>query len=267
MSDLDTHIVRAPRREQFTIIPNSLLQRTDLSRRAKGLLCELLSRPEGWRTSAARLADQGPEGRDAMRATLKELEAVGYVVTNRWRDATTQQWRSMMTVFDEPPAPEPVLKTRTGSDQGEQSPAEDNRRSEPVRVSSDGFPATGSQALLERTEERTEEGGASAPTPPLDSLEDLEPPIRCEAHASGDPGRPCRPCGEQRKRHEAWLEGSASRRARAEREHSERLLRELRTGSGSPRSGEWAARIKADLEARRVGREEAACDPHDAMAH
>lgn len=243
MTDHETTIVRAPRQDRFTIIPNAILQRSDMTRRAKGLLCELLSRPDGWTTSAQRLADTGPEGRDAMRTALAELESFGYIIRDRWRDPETQQWRSRMTVHDEPVGLEPVRVSSTGPDQQEhpQTP-----RSEPGRVSSAGFPAPGSQGLLERTEERLEEGGAAAPAP----APDLEPTGRCAAHADGDPGTPCRACGIARREREAWLADAPRRRAEAEREATRRFLAEQRSKQPSARASEHIARIKADLAGR-----------------
>lgn len=243
MTDHETRIVRAPRREHFTIIPNAILQRSDLTRRAKGLLCELLSRPDGWTTSAQRLADTGPEGRDAMRTALRELEQVGYVIRDRWRDPDTQQWRSRMTVHDEPVGLRPGRVSSTGSDQGEYPSIP---RSEPVRVSRDGFPATGSPALLERTKQRTEEGGRPRPAP----APNLEPTGRCAAHADGDPGTPCRACGIARREREEWLAGAPARRAEAERDATRRFLEEQRSRQASPRSAEWTKQIKADLARR-----------------
>lgn len=243
MTDHETRIVRAPRREKFTIIPNAILQRSDLTRRAKGLLCELLSRPDGWTTSAQRLADTGPEGRDAMRTALAELQSVGYVIRDQWRDPDTQQWRSRLTVHDEPVGLEPRRVSSTGPDQGEHPHIP---RSEPGRVSSDGFPATGSQSLLERTKQRTEEGGRPRPAP----APNLEPTGRCAAHADGDPGTPCRACGIARREREEWLAGAPARRAEAEREATRRFLEEQRSKVPSPRSSQWSQRIKADLAER-----------------
>ncbi|MFJ8476987.1 hypothetical protein [Kitasatospora sp. NPDC094011] len=62
----------------FTVLPNSLLQFRRLSFTARGLLADLLSRPDGWREDGRHMADTSPQGRGAVRKALKELTAAGY---------------------------------------------------------------------------------------------------------------------------------------------------------------------------------------------
>lgn len=86
------------------MIANEALENSDLTWRARGVLAYLLSRPEGWSTSAERLAGQSPkgkEGRDAMRSVLTELEAAGYIVRERVQDARGR-WSTGMVVYDFP---------------------------------------------------------------------------------------------------------------------------------------------------------------------
>lgn len=98
-------IIRGPRPARgFTIVSNEMLQRRDLSRRAKGLLAELLSHQDGWRTDSDSLAEAGPEGRDAIRTVLRELEQHGYLVRIRRQNAKGL-WRTDSYVFDEPVPP------------------------------------------------------------------------------------------------------------------------------------------------------------------
>ena len=70
----------------FTIVPNDTARDTRLTFRARGLLAHLLSLPSGASTSAEKLAEENPEGRDAIRASLKELRDHGYVELVRSRD-------------------------------------------------------------------------------------------------------------------------------------------------------------------------------------
>jgi hypothetical protein len=63
-----------PQARQF---PRALLRDSRLTFSAKGLFVFLWDLPTGWRVRATHLANVGPQRRDAIRAILKELEAVG----------------------------------------------------------------------------------------------------------------------------------------------------------------------------------------------
>ncbi len=130
-------IIRAPHRAGFTIVDNKIAQSRDLSRRAKGLLLELLSHTDGWATDSDSLAAAGPEGRDAIRKTLAELESHGYLLRLRRQDARGR-WRTDSYVFDSPvppgfdpvalldPTPDPPqLSTGPGEDPVEEDPVDE----------------------------------------------------------------------------------------------------------------------------------------------
>jgi hypothetical protein len=80
-------IVRAPRREHWTVVSNSTIEDQRLSYRALGLLTYLLSKPDHWRIEANVLSAGRDEGRDAVRRSLNELEAAGYLTRRRAKDA------------------------------------------------------------------------------------------------------------------------------------------------------------------------------------
>ena len=66
----------------FTILPNHLLQNRELSYEARGLLCELLSRPEDWRIYKTQLIRSGffkNNGRDVVNRIFRELRHFGYL--------------------------------------------------------------------------------------------------------------------------------------------------------------------------------------------
>ena len=70
-------IIRSPRVESnFSVISNSVIRDTRLSYRARGVLLDILSRPDNWRISADSLARSGSEGRHAILTALKELREV-----------------------------------------------------------------------------------------------------------------------------------------------------------------------------------------------
>lgn len=71
--------------DHFTQIANALFRDHRLSFKAKGLFGYIASHQNGWEISVAGLVRCGPDGRDAVRTGLKELEAHGYLVRERLR--------------------------------------------------------------------------------------------------------------------------------------------------------------------------------------
>ncbi|MFJ8625283.1 hypothetical protein ACIRD3_20900 [Kitasatospora sp. NPDC093550] len=71
-------IHRSAHVRNFTVLPNAVLQYRRLSYTARGLLADLLSRPDGWREDGRHMADSSPQGRGAVRKALKELAEAGY---------------------------------------------------------------------------------------------------------------------------------------------------------------------------------------------
>jgi biotin operon repressor len=103
-------IIRSPRLESnFSVMSNSVIRDSRLSYRARGVLLEILSRPDNWRVSGDSLARTGKEGRDAILTALKELRDCGYIrtVTNRLPNGT---FETVNYVYDSPqdvvPSPE-----------------------------------------------------------------------------------------------------------------------------------------------------------------
>ncbi|GAA1163032.1 hypothetical protein F4556_000425 [Kitasatospora gansuensis] len=92
---------RSAHGRNFTVLPNALLQDRRLSYTARGLLVDLLSRPDGRREDGRQMADSSTQGRGTVRRALKELTAAGYyrVDTVRLPNGTV---RSEAHVFDTP---------------------------------------------------------------------------------------------------------------------------------------------------------------------
>lgn len=72
----------------YTQVPNLWLRDPRLSRRARGLMAELFSHQAGWQITIESLVETGPEGRDAIRAAVLELEANGYLRRERQKNGT-----------------------------------------------------------------------------------------------------------------------------------------------------------------------------------
>jgi hypothetical protein len=91
----------------FLQIVNSAVRDHQLSWRARGLLAELMSYPDGWETTVDKLVAQArseggnAEGRDAMLRAMSELAAAGYVRYIRRRGAD-RRISTTISVCDDP---------------------------------------------------------------------------------------------------------------------------------------------------------------------
>lgn len=70
----------------FTIIRNSIFKDTNLSAKAKGVACQLLSLPPTWDYSVKGLVTLFNDGEASIRNALSELEEAGYLRRERVRD-------------------------------------------------------------------------------------------------------------------------------------------------------------------------------------
>lgn len=71
-------VLRKEKRGNFTVIDNGVFKDRSLSLKAKGLLCTMLSLPDGWSFSIVGLSKCCKDGKDSVASTLKELENAGY---------------------------------------------------------------------------------------------------------------------------------------------------------------------------------------------
>ena len=215
-------VVRTRHEKQFVIIPNAIAQNSRLTLAARGLLTHLLSLPDGYRVSVSSLAEQFVEGHAAINRAKNELMEHGYVTQRRLNVNGRWQWE--MSVFDtprpatpgpetivEPPAPEVEQAPEPEAEQApEPAPEQATNNPEPITRK----PQRGKGDILERTGTNTGGGRGRAPHP-AHSVE--EPSPRCARHPDGDPGTPCRGCGQARERHQQWVEDAARRRHEADK--------------------------------------------------
>lgn len=88
----------------FTIVPNAWARDGRLTLRARGLLLQLVSHAPGWEITIESLMRDNPEGRDAIRAAIKELEDHGYLIRER-QVTEDHKFRGMDYILQEPPVP------------------------------------------------------------------------------------------------------------------------------------------------------------------
>lgn len=71
----------------FTVLPNSTLRDKNLSLKAIGLLCKMLSLPDDWEYSILGLCSICKEGETAIRAALDELKKGRYLIVKKLNSA------------------------------------------------------------------------------------------------------------------------------------------------------------------------------------
>ena len=71
--------------KNFTIISNNVLRDQNLSMKDRGVFCTICSLPDGWEFSIAGLSSIVPDGVDAIRASIKNLEELGYMQRTKTR--------------------------------------------------------------------------------------------------------------------------------------------------------------------------------------
>ncbi len=92
----------------FTTISNTLLQDSRLSHEARGLLAELLSRPDNWEITVRGIIATGPRGREKVYRMIREAQALGYITSEgQPRAADGTLGKSYYAVRDAPCAGKP----------------------------------------------------------------------------------------------------------------------------------------------------------------
>lgn len=86
----------------FVTIANSTMRDERLSFRARGLLAYLLSHEDGFVTSIKQIIESSREGREAIAAALREIEAAGYLDRPRQQDEKGR-WHTYWDLHEVPP--------------------------------------------------------------------------------------------------------------------------------------------------------------------
>ncbi|WP_025693906.1 hypothetical protein [Paenibacillus durus] len=96
----------------FTRIVNESLQDNLLSFKARGLLAYMLSKPDSFRFHIDELVKHGTDGKDSVRAGLKELEQCGYIKRYSVKEkGKIQSWE--MDIYEKPESGFPVVENPT----------------------------------------------------------------------------------------------------------------------------------------------------------
>lgn len=86
----------------FTTVPNSTFQRSDLSWKAKGLLIYLLTLPDDWEITKQDLSNRSTDGYDSTDSAFRELQEKGYIVEDGEKRKSGKFSGKNYLVFPEP---------------------------------------------------------------------------------------------------------------------------------------------------------------------
>ena len=89
-------------KNRFTQIPNAILECKDLSAKAKGICCYLLSKPDGWIFKKGIILNELKEGADAFDNAIKELLESGFLSKLQLRGDDGKFIGTEYTIYDEP---------------------------------------------------------------------------------------------------------------------------------------------------------------------
>ncbi|MBO4258691.1 hypothetical protein, partial [Streptomyces griseorubiginosus] len=90
--------------DRYTQIANALFRDGRISYRAKGLFGYISTHRDGWPVTIAALVARGPDGREAVRTGLQELEAHGYLIRERLRRPDGTLGEIVYCITDRPAA-------------------------------------------------------------------------------------------------------------------------------------------------------------------
>ncbi len=103
----DNTIIRVEKRERYVVLDKYFLEEDDrLSWKATAILAYLLAKPDGWEIRVADLIKRKQDGRDSVRAGLRELINTGYLERRPNRDETGKFHGYIYIVHEKPVEPE-----------------------------------------------------------------------------------------------------------------------------------------------------------------
>ena len=100
--------LRKEYKENYTCISNDVF-RSDLSLKARGMLCTMLSLPDDWEFSENGLQAILKDGQTSIRSAIKELESAGFLSRTRERDENGRMGKCVWIVCDYPHFENPNL--------------------------------------------------------------------------------------------------------------------------------------------------------------
>ena len=162
--------------KEFTQVPNKLLRNSELSFKAKGILCLLLSNKKGWYSYIKTIKQMSKEGTDGIKSGIHELEANGYLLRIQYREKNTKIRRGSFWAYTDIPdnfnhqetlemldnqGMEPVSGKNLNPDF--KNPNKEKPKTEKPKV---GFPLSGNPALKTPIKKNTKKKNKNVSPPP-----------------------------------------------------------------------------------------------------
>ena len=187
--------------DNFTQIPNKILRNPELTAKAKGILCLLLSNQDGWKSHITTICNMMADGKTAIDSGLKELEKYGYLRRLAYRDKNTKIRRGTIWCYaNDPEKFEPdkifelldyhglelvypiTLKAITGKPRSGFSsygkPAPNNTKDKNTKDNNISFShPSGKKKILSDSENETNNFGSSIEENPGSSLKEINIPF------------------------------------------------------------------------------------------
>jgi len=113
-------IVRKNIEANYTKIPNTpddYLNDPTITAKSKGILTQLLCKPDTWRLSVTYLVNTNKEGASAIRTAINELIGSGYIQRDVLRDKHGRIRGTQHVIFDHRVSPKDVVRTTTQQEQ------------------------------------------------------------------------------------------------------------------------------------------------------
>lgn len=101
-AEVNRSIFRANPIHSYTKLSNALLQDSRLSYDTRGLIADMLSRPDDWEVTAASIIEVGTAGRDKVYRMLSEAAKFGYVQPIKCRNRDGLYTKHAYAVSDDP---------------------------------------------------------------------------------------------------------------------------------------------------------------------
>ena len=131
-------VFRVEKNRGYTVMSNHHLRNKDLSLKAKGLLSQMLSLPEGWDYTLKGLSLINRESIDAIRTAVWELERAGYITRQQNRDGKGKMADMLYTIYEQPQTEASVLEQPILENPVLENPTSDNPTPEnPTQINKD----------------------------------------------------------------------------------------------------------------------------------